>query len=125
MSEDRFSTTAWPTDIRYQRDTRTLEVEFDIGETVAITAELLRVESPSAEVQGHGPTQKKTVGGKRLVDIREIEPVGNYAIRIVFDDGHDTGLYTWRYLRELGTDREKIWGDYVERLAKEGLSRDA
>ncbi len=124
MSEDRFSTSAWPTDVRYRREARTLEVDFDIGETVEISAELLRVESPSAEVQGHGPTQKKTVSGKRNVDIREIEPVGNYAIRIVFDDGHDTGLYTWRYLRELGSDRDRIWGNYLERLTSEGLGRD-
>jgi DUF971 family protein len=80
---------------------RRLEVAFDDGETVSLTAERLRVESPSAEVQGHAPSEKKIVTGKQTVRIIDIEPIGNYAIRIVFDDGHNTGLYTWEYLRKL------------------------
>ena len=91
----------WPTDITVRDKGRTLEVAFDDGETVHLTAERLRVESPSAEVQGHSPSQKKAVTGKENVAIVDVEPIGNYAIKIVFDDGHDTGLYSWDYLRRL------------------------
>jgi DUF971 family protein len=84
----------------------------------------LRVESPSAEVQGHTPSQKVTLGGKRTVGIVELQPVGNYAVRIVFDDHHDTGIYSWSYLYELGRDREAIWQRYLDALAAKGLSRD-
>jgi len=93
---------AWPTDIVAKDEGRRLEVAYDDGVTVRLTAERLRVESPSAEVQGHSPAEKKIVTGKQNVRIVEIEPVGNYAVRIVFDDGHATGLYTWNYLRKLG-----------------------
>jgi DUF971 family protein len=93
---------AWPTDIAAKDEGRRLEVAFDDGVTVALTAELLRVESPSAEVQGHSPSEKRTVVGKENVRIVDIEPIGNYAIRIVFDDGHATGIYSWDYLRRLG-----------------------
>ena len=98
----------WPTEIRVQTDRRSLEVDFDDGSTVSLPAELLRVESPSAEVQGHMPSQKTVVSGKRNVAIRAVDPVGNYAVRISFDDGHATGLYTWRYLHQLGTDQDAI-----------------
>ena len=95
---------AWPTDIVAKDQGRTLEVAFDDGKTVRLTAERLRVESPSAEVQGHGPGQKRTVTGKQAVRIVGMEPIGNYAVKLVFDDGHSTGLYTWDYLRRLGLD---------------------
>jgi len=91
----------WPTDITVRDKGRTLEVAFDDGETVHLTAERLRVESPSAEVQGHSPSEKRIVTGKENVAIVDVEPIGNYAIKIVFDDGHDTGLYSWDYLRRL------------------------
>jgi DUF971 family protein len=97
------TTMSWPTDITAMDKGRVLEVAFDDGRTIRLTAERLRVESPSAEVQGHSPSQKRTVTGKESVAIVGIEPVGNYAIKIVFDDGHDTGLYTWDYLRKLAT----------------------
>ena len=100
-----------------------LEVEFACKSKYEFTAELLRVMSPSAEVQGHSPEQRVTLGGKRNVNIRELRPVGNYAVRIVFDDGHDTGLYTWTYLQQLGREKEKRWGQYLEELGKRGLSR--
>ncbi len=94
---------AWPTDIVVKNEGRNLEIAFDDGVTVGIAAERLRVESPSAEVQGHSPSEKRTVTGKENVRVVDIEPIGNYAIRIVFDDGHNTGLYAWDYLRKLGT----------------------
>jgi ATP-binding protein involved in chromosome partitioning len=100
-----------------------LTVEFACGPTYELSAELLRVMSPSAEVQGHSPEQRVTVGGKRHVKIRELRPVGNYAIRIAFDDGHDTGLFTWTYLQQLGREKDKRWGQYLEELGKKGLSR--
>lgn len=92
---------AWPTDITVTDKGRTLEVAFDDGETVRLTAERLRVESPSAEVQGHSPSEKRIVTGKENVAILDVEPIGNYAIKIVFSDGHDTGLFSWDYLRKL------------------------
>lgn len=114
----------WPIEIRVRRAERCLEIDFDDGQSFTLPAELLRVESPSAEVQGHSPTQKVTVSGKRDVAIRELEPVGNYAIRVVFDDGHDTGIFSWPYLYRLGRDRERIWQAYLDALAQKGLSRD-
>lgn len=114
----------WPLEIRVRRAERCLEIDFDDGQSFTLPAELLRVESPSAEVQGHSPTQKVTVSGKRDVAIRELEPVGNYAIRVVFDDGHDTGIFSWPYLYRLGRDRERIWQAYLDALAQKGLSRD-
>lgn len=124
QSEDRFSTRVWPTEIRLNKAEKALEVVFDNGETMRYPAEYLRVESPSAEVQGHSPSQKKTVPGRRHVGIMNIEPVGNYAIRILFDDMHDTGIYSWQYLYELGKDREVRWANYLANLEREGLSRD-
>jgi DUF971 family protein len=114
----------WPVELRVLRAERRLEVDFDDGTTVSLPAELLRVESPSAEVQGHGPSQKVTVPGKRSVGIVRLEPVGNYAVRIVFDDGHSTGIYAWSYLHKLGRERERIWGEYLKALETKGLSRD-
>ena len=113
----------WPTELKVDKDRRLLTVAFDDGASFALPAELLRVMSPSAEVQGHSPEERVTVPGKKAVRILRIEPVGNYAARIVFDDGHDTGLYTWTYLRELGEQREQRWQDYLAELAAKRLSR--
>jgi len=106
------------------REDRKIEVDFDDGETFTFTAEFLRVHSPSAEVMGHGPGQQVTVGGKRKVGFKNVEPVGNYAIRIAFDDGHDTGIFSWAYLHELGMNHERLWQAYEEALKTKRLSRD-
>ncbi len=121
---DRFSTDRWPTEIRLKKAEKILEVDFDDGQSFAFPAELLRVESPSAEVQGHTPSQKQIIAGRRHVGIVELEPVGNYAIRITFDDLHDTGIFSWQYLYGLGTDKEAIWTRYLDTLERSGLSRD-
>jgi DUF971 family protein len=99
-------------------------VAFDSGETFTYPAELLRVESPSAEVQGHGPGQKQIVARRRHVGIMEIVPVGNYAVRLKFDDLHDSGIYSWQYLYRIGRDQKEIWQAYLDNLAAKGLSRD-
>ena len=112
-----------PIEIRLSQDKRTLSVVFDNAERFALSAELLRVESPSAEVQGHDPSQKTVVPGKRAVEIIKIEPVGNYAVRLVFDDMHETGIYSWRVLHRLGRDADRLWADYEAALAQRGLSR--
>jgi DUF971 family protein len=114
---------AWPTELKVDKDKRVLTVTFDDGRSFMLPAELLRVLSPSAEVQGHSPEQRVTVGGKKNVGIVRLEPVGNYAVRIVFDDGHDTGLFVWEYLRELGENREARWQDYLADLAAKKLTR--
>jgi DUF971 family protein len=114
---------SWPTELRLDKDKRVLTVTFDDGKSYALPAELLRVFSPSAEVQGHSPEQRVTVAGKKNVGILRLEPVGNYAVRIVFDDGHDTGLYVWEYLRELGENREARFQDYLAGLAAKKLTR--
>ena len=114
----------WPVEIRLKQAEKRLEVDFDDGRSFSYPAEFLRVESPSAEVQGHGPTQKTIVPGRRHVGIMEVEPVGNYAIRIRFDDLHDTGLYSWPYLRHLGEHQQALWQAYLEALAERGLSRE-
>ncbi len=119
-----FGTEHWPVEIRHKHATRELQVEFDDGATFTLPAELLRVESPSAEVQGHGPSQKKLIVGRREVGILAIEQVGNYAIRISFDDLHDTGIYTWSYLYDMGANLEAVWRDYLEALEAAGKSRD-
>ena len=113
----------WPTELRLDKDKRILTATFDDGQSFALPAELLRVLSPSAEVQGHSEDQRVTVAGKKNVCIVGIEPVGNYAARIVFDDGHDTGLFVWDYLRELGENREARWQSYLKDLAAKGLAR--
>jgi len=116
---------AWPVEIRAKQAERRVEIDFDDGVTADLSAELLRVESPSAEVQGHVPSQKVTLGGKRSVAITRIEPVGNYAVRIIFDDGHSTGIYSWPYLYRLGRDGDAIWQRYLDAVEAQGLSRDA
>jgi DUF971 family protein len=103
----------WPTELRLDGAKSTLTVAFDTGERFALPAEYLRVESPSAEVQGHGPGQKQIVTGKEQVTILALEPIGNYAVRIRFDDGHDTGLFTWDYLHELGREQRTRWAAYL------------
>ncbi|HEX7115567.1 MAG TPA: DUF971 domain-containing protein [Steroidobacter sp.] len=107
-----------PISIKCRRQSRLLEVTFDDGSTFELPFEYLRVYSPSAEVRGHGPGQETLQIGKHNVAITRIEPVGHYAVRLVFDDGHDTGLYTWSYLYELGRDREAKWRRYLDRLAE-------
>jgi DUF971 family protein len=119
-----FETAHWPTEIRYDRATKTLRVDFDNGVSFAYPAEFLRVESPSAEVQGHGAGAKQLVAGRRHVGIMKVEQVGNYAVRLCFDDLHDTGIYSWQYLYELGERRDDLWRTYLERLADAGLSRE-
>lgn len=121
-SED-FVTRHWPSEIRVVADRRALRVAFEDRTVLEISAELLRVESPSAEVQGHGAAGKTLVPGKREVAIVSVEPVGNYAVRIGFDDGHATGIYTWRYLHKLGTEGERLMADYQAGLDAQGLSR--
>jgi DUF971 family protein len=114
----------WPTELRLSKDRKALTVTFDSGERFALDAEYLRVVSPSAEVQGHSPDERKTVPGKRHVAIIEVHPIGNYAVRLVFDDLHSTGIYSWDYLFELGRGRERKWQGYLDELAAKGLSRD-
>lgn len=115
--------TPWPTELRLNKAKDALAVSYDDGKHFDLRAEYLRVESPSAEVQGHGPGERQTVAGKQNIKIARLEPVGNYAVRVVFDDGHDTGLYSWSYLRELGEDEETKWPAYLEELAAQGLTR--
>lgn len=113
-----------PTELRLKKAEKALFVSFEDGHSFRLPAELLRVESPSAEVQGHGASQKQLVAGRRHVGIMGLEPVGNYAVRISFDDLHDTGLFSWAYLYELGLNQETVWDAYIDNLAKKGLSRD-
>ncbi len=113
-----------PTEIRLKKAEKRLEVDFDDGSRFAFTAEFLRVESPSAEVQGHGPNERRTVPGKRNVGISGVEPVGHYAIRILFDDGHDTGIFSWDYLHRLGREQGQRWLDYLAALKTQGLARE-
>ena len=113
-----------PQEVRLKKSEKALLVSFKDGHSFRFPAELLRVESPSAEVQGHGASQKQTVSGRRHVGIMGLEPVGNYAIRITFDDLHDTGLFSWAYLYELGLNQEGVWKIYLDNLARARLSRD-
>ena len=117
-------TRAWPVEIRLPKDRRTLRVAFDDRRTFDLPAELLRVTSPSAEVQGHSEAERKTVGGKRNVTILSVDPVGNYAVRIGFDDMHSTGIYSWAFLRDLGENAERRFQDYLDDLQTKGLDRD-
>ena len=117
--------TVWPTELRYASAERVLHVTFDDGAAYKLSAEYLRVESPSAEVQGHGAATKVAVAGKKNVAITNMEPVGRYAVRLVFDDGHDTGLFSWDYLAQLGREQTKRWFEYETRLKKAGMSREA
>ncbi|MFN3447645.1 MAG: gamma-butyrobetaine hydroxylase-like domain-containing protein [Roseococcus sp.] len=116
--------TAPVTELRYRSAEKLLEVAFADGARFSLPAEYLRVESPSAEVQGHGPGQKTLVAGRRHVGIIRIEPVGHYAVRIVFDDLHDSGIYSWDYLRRLGEEQAERWAEYERALALKGLSRE-
>lgn len=113
----------WPTELRLGKDRKSLSVAFDNGLRCALPAEYLRVKSPSAEVQGHSPDERKTVPGKRNVMILEVIPIGNYAVRLVFDDLHSTGIFSWDYLAELGRNQDKYWQDYLDELASKGMSR--
>jgi DUF971 family protein len=113
------------TEIRLRRASRVLEVSFAGGERFELPFEYLRVYSPSAEVKGHGPGQEVLVLGKEQVSIKAVEPVGQYAVKLVFDDGHDTGLYTWKYLHELGRERQVKWARYLERCARSAADREA
>jgi DUF971 family protein len=114
----------WPSELRLSKDKKTLSVVFEDGESFSLPAEYLRVKSPSAEVQGHSPDERKTVPGKRNVMILEVNPVGNYAVRLVFDDMHSTGIYSWDYLAELGQNQPNYWQDYLDDLAAKRMSRD-
>jgi DUF971 family protein len=114
----------WPTEIRLHKDKKALTVAFDSGESFVLSAEYLRVKSPSAEVQGHAPEERKTVPAKAHVQILEVLAIGNYAVRLVFDDLHSTGIYSWDYLRELGRNHAAYWQDYLDELAAKGLSRE-
>ena len=117
------TTQRWPTELRLAKDKRSLTVTFDDGATFSLPAEYLRVTSPSAEVQGHSKAQRKTVPGKRNVQIISVLPVGNYAVRLVFDDMHDTGIFGWDYLFELGSEQATRWQAYLDDLAAKGLGR--
>jgi DUF971 family protein len=113
----------WPSELRLRPGGKSLEIHFDNGERHDLSAEYLRVESPSAEVKGHGPGQEQLIWGKRAVTINRLEPVGTYAVRVVFSDNHSTGLYTWSYLLKLGRERDTIWNDYLAKLSVAGFSR--
>jgi DUF971 family protein len=114
----------WPTEIRLHKDRKTLTVTFGDGASFDLAAEYLRIKSPSAEVQGHSPDERKTVPGKRNVGIMEVIPVGNYAVRLVFDDMHSTGIFGWDYLLDLGRNHARYWQEYLDELAAKNLSRE-
>jgi DUF971 family protein len=118
-------TQVWPTELRLRKDRKALAVIFDSGERFELPAEYLRVKSPSAEVQGHSAEERKTVPGKRNVEIIEILPVGNYAVRLVFDDLHSTGIFGWDYLHDLGRNYAEYWQDYLDELASKNMTRDS
>jgi DUF971 family protein len=117
--------TPWPRELVLNRAERILHAAFDDGASFDLPAEYLRTHSPSAEVQGHSAAERRTVGGKRAVGISAVEPVGNYAVRLIFDDGHDTGIFSWSYLHELGREQSKRWKVYLGELDAKGLRRDA
>ena len=114
----------WPVELRLKRAERRLNIEFDDGKRFSLPAEYLRVESPSAEVQGHGPGEKRIVAERAHVGILDLEPVGNYAVRIKFDDLHDTGIYSWDYLYQLGVEHDRRWADYLAALKAKGMGRE-
>jgi DUF971 family protein len=124
QSRSETQTEPWPTELRLAKDRKTLTVAFDNGEKFELAAEYLRVKSPSAEVQGHSEEERKTVPGKKDVAILEVEPVGNYAVRLVFDDLHSTGIFSWGLLRDLGRNHARYWQDYLDELAAKNLSRE-
>src|ERR1043165_1866796 len=118
------SVTSWPTELRLGKDRKTLTIVFDDGQSFALPAEYLRVKSPSAEVQGHSPDERKTVPGKKNVMVLEVHPIGNYAVRLVFDDMHSTGIYSWDYFLALGRKHDEYGQAYLDELAVKGLSRE-
>lgn len=124
MSQNHAAHEHWPTEVRLHKDRRTLTISFENGEHFDLPAEYLRVESPSAEVQGHHPDQRQIVGGKQAVEIIEVHPVGNYAVRLVFDDMHSTGIYSWDYLAQLGHEHETRFARYLDELKLKGLGRE-
>ncbi|MGF7172531.1 gamma-butyrobetaine hydroxylase-like domain-containing protein [Azospirillum doebereinerae] len=124
FASDPFGTVHWPLEIRLKREEKRLEVDFDDGRSFSYPAEFLRVVSPSAEVQGHNASQKQTVAGRRHVGIVGVEAVGNYAVRILFDDLHDSGIFSWKYLHEIGEGQDRLWDEYLAELAAKGLSRE-
>jgi DUF971 family protein len=113
----------WPTELRLHKDRKILSVTFDDGSSFELPSEFLRVRSPSAEVQGHSAAERRTIAGKRDVQILELHPVGNYAVRLVFDDMHSTGIFSWDYLFELGRNRENYWRLYLDELKQKNLTR--
>jgi DUF971 family protein len=113
-----------PTEIRLHQKSRLMEIAFADGKTFRLSYEYLRVHSPSAEVRGHGPGQEVLQAGKKGVDVRSLEPVGSYAVQPAFSDGHSTGIYSWDYLYFLGENQERLWKEYLEKLAAAGASRD-
>ena len=113
-----------PRELRVSKDRKLLTISFAGKGPIALPSEMLRVLSPSAEVQGHSPEQRVTVPGKRNVEILRMEPVGNYAVRIIFDDMHETGIFTWTYLHTLGQEKDARWKSYLDELGEKGLSRD-
>ena len=121
---ETFGTQHKPKEIRLKREDKVLEIDFEDGKCFSLPAELLRVASPSADVQGHGPDQKTIIAGRRHVGILDIESVGNYAIRINFDDLHDTGIFSWDTLYDYGERQEELWRNYLDALEAKGLSRD-
>jgi DUF971 family protein len=122
--ENKYKSAHRPTEIRLKKKEKILEVDFDNGKSFKLPAELLRVESPSAEVQGHGPADKKVIAGRRHVGIMGVEAVGNYAVKIQFDDLHDTGIFSWDTLYSFGANQKEIWDNYLAELKIRGLSRD-
>lgn len=116
--------TPWPEELRYRSEEKVLHVRFDDGSAFDLPAEYLRVESPSAELKGHGQSPPMIPGGKKHVAIADIQPVGSYAVRLIFDDQHDTGLYSWRLLHQLGAEFDTRWASYLQALADKGLSRE-
>ena len=114
----------WPVEVRLAKDRRSLTIVFDDDASFTLSAELLRVTSPSAEVQGHSEAERKTVGGKRNVAILSVDPVGNYAVKIGFDDMHNTGIYSWAFLHDLGINAERRFQNYLDDLAAKNLDRD-
>src|SRR5258707_149915 len=117
------ASTPWPTELRVHNDSKALTMAFNNGETCVLSGEYLRVKSPSAEVQAHSPDERKTAAGKKDVAMLEVNPIANYAVRLVFDDMHSTGIYSWDYFLALGRNREAYWQDYLDDLAGKGLQR--
>lgn len=123
-SVDYAENAPWPTELKLNKAKDELSVTFDDGSSFLLPAEMLRVMSPSAEVQGHSEAERKTIPGKKHVKIDKIEPVGNYAVKIAFDDRHDTGIFSWALLHQLGSEKDERWAQYLNELAEKGLTRE-